>query len=828
MIIKGIAKVKYTNEGLLYLIRDDETGSEIWNPAKVERYFFIKKENSDLVKGISGVERVISGKIYSKVFYFGKWKDIVSKLEDKGIQTFEADVSQDRRLLIDNDIEFAKPKLLYYDIEVDDSIKYTDKTLKRVLSIAYSDGKNSGCLILEKDTDECEKEMIHKFIMIARRYDVLVGWNSSEFDEPVLVAKSIKYFGNNFMYDNGIRGLDMMMVFDKYWSKGADVKKSLALNNISKEILGDTKEDLGGQSISSLWKNNCELMEKYNRKDVELLVRIEEKTNFIEGANVLANICNSFLETKSLKANYLVDGYLLKLGAKHLVKFKTRPIHTKEQDDIEIKGAYCENFTNGYLENLDLYDFKSLYPSIIMSFNISPETKVGDDYKGDVYVTATGIKYRKDIEGVYSIMERTALEMRNKYKKEGKTMIANAWKILANSLAGVNALPFSRFYDVDIFESITQSGVKLITTVIDKAKKMGLKLVFSDTDSIAVVRDEKSSILGDKNFLDEVVKELFNIENKYFDLKYEGKFDKIIITTKKRYIAKRDNETIVKGLEIVRTDTCKLARDLQMEVCNLIFEGKKDEVLKRINEVRDLCYSYKLNKDDLAIYKKITKEQYKSDLVHTKLAKVLKERGQEVYLGMKIGYIIVESKPKLEGVLLDDFNGKYDSEYYWENLIYPPVQRILEVVYTDNEFDKKEDKKRRRKVEVEDKEDGKDIKQLDLLKDDKKDDKGGGKEIGIAEDISKKDAGNIVDIENNNVDIEINIDGLGLRLIKANILDFTGKSVEDIKKVKDLLDRYKDNDNGMELFLKIDNVYLVCGDRYKLNFKSSEPKGSKA
>ena len=815
-MIKGIAKVKYTNEGLLYLVRDDETNNEVWNPAKVERYFFVKKENSDLVKGISGVERVISGKIYSKVFYSGKWKDIVSKLEDKGIQTFEADVSPDRRLLIDNDVEFAKPKLLYYDIEVDDSIKYTDKTLKRVLSIAYSDGKNSGCLILEKDTDECEKELIHKFIMIARRYDVLVGWNSSEFDEPILVAKSIKYFGSNFMYDNGIRGLDMMLVFDKYWSKGADVKKSLSLDNVSKEVLGDTKEDLSRQSISSIWKNNRELLEKYNRKDVELLVRIEEKTNFIEGANVLANICNSFLETKSLKANYLVDGYLLKLGAKHLVRFKTRPIHAKEQDDIEIKGAYCENFANGYLENLDLYDFKSLYPSIIMSFNISPETKVGDDYKGDVYVTATGVKYRKDVEGVYSIMERTALEMRNKYKKEGKAMIANAWKILANSLAGVNALPFSRFYDVDIFESITQSGVKLITTVIDKAKKMGLKLVFSDTDSIAVVRDEKSSILGDKSFLDGIVKELFNIENKYFDLKYEGKFDKIIITTKKRYIAKRDNEIIVKGLEIVRTDTCKLARDLQMEVCNLIFEGKKDEVLRRINEVRDLCYSYKLSKDDLAIYKKITKEQYKSDLVHTKLAKILKERGQEVYLGMKIGYIIVESKPKLEGVLLDDFNGKYDPDYYWENLIYPPVQRILEVVYTDNGFDKKEDKKRRSKSSEED--DG-GMKQLDLLKDDK----GDNKEIVIAGGVIKKDGDN--DDSDDNV---VDIGGLGLRLIKADILDLTGKSEEDIKRIKDLLDRYKDNDNGTELFLKIDNVYLVCGDRYKLNFKSSEPKGSKA
>ncbi len=334
--------------------------------------------------------------------------------------------------------------------------------------------------------------------------DVLSGWNSEYFDIPYILKraeildinirpmsrlpdkfKQVYVDKKNELYIGGTELIDYLKLYKKF-SRGE--RDNYKLDTIAFDELGERKAPLpdGYHSYKNYWDDYV----YYNIMDVDILVRIDEKRKMMEsliGACSEARVpfCH-FFQAKKMLVGFLLN-YL------HKRNIVMPPL--KENEKKKFPGAYV--YTNpGYYKNLVNYDYRSMYPSIIMGANISPEMKVEFPIGAKVpehilngYVKSPwdcwGTKqvfYRKDVEGIIPGVVRILFdgrtELKNKMKhaeREGRLndkdyydMKQNAYKILGNALYGLLGNPHFQFYDLDNAASVTAYGYKLITSTIEK------------------------------------------------------------------------------------------------------------------------------------------------------------------------------------------------------------------------------------------------------------------------------------------------------------------------------------------------------------------------
>jgi DNA polymerase elongation subunit (family B) len=337
--------------------------------------------------------------------------------------------------------------------------------------------------------------------------DILTGWNSSGYDQPFLMKRA-EIIGvdpklmsrlpkaHQKCYEDkrtrnlvigGTECLDYLKLF-KQFSRGE--RDDYKLDTIGKEIVGEQKAPLpdGYQSYKNYWDDYV----WYNIKDVELVVQIDKDQRLIEtviGACSEARVPFSHIfESKKILVGFLLN-FLHKRG------LVMPPL--KENESKKFPGAYVYS-TPGYYEELVSYDYRSMYPSIMMGANISPETKVTFDIdhvftpEEEEYVKtlvkspwdAWGTKkiyYRKDIEGIVPQVVKILFDGRTELKKEMKSLLKlgktkeaeyydmkqQAYKIFGNSLYGLLGNSFFQLYDLDNSASVTAYGVDLITSTIE-------------------------------------------------------------------------------------------------------------------------------------------------------------------------------------------------------------------------------------------------------------------------------------------------------------------------------------------------------------------------
>ena len=401
---------------------------------------------------------------------------------------------------------------------------------------------------------ESEKEMMHDFVMWwkSSEIDIVTGWNTRFFDLPYIYNRLNRLFGDDKMahklspwnrtykqhvqlggqqleevHIEGINALDYLEIYKKFTYTA---KESYRLDAIAHEELGVGKLSFDEySSLFTLHKRDYQKFIDYNIKDVELVVQMDEKNRFLENAVIL---------TLSMKCNpnacfsqmQMWDNKIYDYLWRKKVVTPLRTTYDKSESLGSVEGAYVKDPHVGMHEWVMSFDLNSLYPHLIMQYNISFEKKIGmtpevpgvqkmldREYelpKG-VTVTPNGAMFKTDSQGFLPeilemfyndrvVFKKKMLEAQQLYEtdKDPATLkkisyyhnMQMARKISLNSAYGAIGNEFFRYYDRDIAEAITLAGQLSVRTAEETVNKtlqnmLNSKqdfIIAADTDSIYV------------------------------------------------------------------------------------------------------------------------------------------------------------------------------------------------------------------------------------------------------------------------------------------------------------------------------------------------------
>lgn len=611
------------------------------------------------------------------------------------IATYEADVPTVRRWMIDNAIAIQRPRRVYLDIETCGRFPIAEKEKTRVLcwTLAKAGPDGEPVLVaqgvLERDDDADEKRLLQQLWGALEAFDQVLAWNGDSFDFPVIVARSatlgIRFDMRRWLW---LDHLELFRRMNLNSSESGDEKQSMALDAVAKSVLKTGKtEGISHKEIFPWWAAGGEKRKRvlaYNENDVFLMIRIEEKTGYVELLHTLCEVTGVVADTRGIQPMPQVESFMFRLAKERGVHFKTRKRSFDESGAEQFKGAFVmEPTARGIARDVHVADFSAMYPSIILSFNLSPETLVPADpdawlntfaalpgaKKGEDPVPAgcarapiTGAVFRQDPRGILPIALDHLLQMRKFWSDKQASLPpgtpewvdagrrSTAYKITANSFFGVSGARVSRLYDHDVAESTTQIGVWLIKQTIAAAQSApwNLTVIYGDTDSIFVVgctveRFRKFVAWCNGELYPRLLREQGCTENRV-KIAYEKAFDRLVFTSAKHYAGRyahykgklptKDSKPEIKGLEYKRGDAMKLARYLQAQVIDLMMGGGVEvpaafgEEASRLDR-RDEC------EDSAAVFielvtkvrdRVLTGEMFLADVVLSKrLSKPLKE-----------------------------------------------------------------------------------------------------------------------------------------------------------------------------------------------------------
>ena len=646
-----------------------------------------------------------------------RWYDVEgssindSEVGNSGIDKLDVDVC----VFIENirplkkDKKFV-PKILTYDIETSEReigkgeifmVSFYGEGIKKVLSWKK-------CKDAESYVEFCkdEADMLEKFVKYVNDYapDILAGYFSDGFDLPYLKVRAEK---NGVKLNLGVDGrvpsftrgripsgkiagivhVDLYRFIDSVFAQYLQ-SETLSLNEVAKELVGDKKEDFDFAKLGNMKDSDwCDFF-SYNLQDSVVTYKLAEKIwpDILEFSRIVKEPL--FDVTRDRMAMH-VENYILHNLDKFDEIAEKRPGYS-EIGERRAKGKYEGAFVfepvPGLYENLVMFDFTSMYASVIVSYNLSKATFVG------------GETFSKK-QGFFPIMLNEIIEKRKIHKKEfakaPSGMLkarSNAYKLLANAAYGYQGFFGARYYCREAAAATARLAKENILSAIDKIEKAGYKIIYSDTDSIAFLR-------GDKNktdilkFLKEINEELPGImELDLEDFYSRGLFVAkrgIKTGAKKKYaLVDEKGKVKIRGFETVRRDWCQLTRNLQSEMLAKILEdGDEKKALNILKDVVKRLKERKVELVDLMIRTQLRRplNKYLSEGPHVIAAKKMKARGIQVSTGMLIEYFVGEGSGKRIGdrVYLADEKAKYDIDYYLGNQILPAVENIFDVFGID-------------------------------------------------------------------------------------------------------------------------------------------------
>lgn len=251
-----------------------------------------------------------------------------------------------------------------------------------------------------------------------------------------------------------------------------------------------------------------------------------------------------------------------------------------------------------------------------------------------------------------------------------------AVKVITNAMYGYAGWIAARWYVKQVAEAATAWGRHTMRGAIEMAEKAGLQVVYGDTDSIFV-----------KNEREKVEKLLKDVEEKLgLEIGVDKVYLRIFFTeAKKRYAGLLpDGSLDIVGLEVMRGDWAIVAKRVQEKVLEIIL---KDQSPKKASEyvqgfisgLRQKHVAYR----DLIIWKTLTKppDEYEIKAAHVEAARMLKEKGWELSVGDKVGYVVVAGPGRLYERVKPYVFASYDEvdiEYYVSKQVVPVAARVLE------------------------------------------------------------------------------------------------------------------------------------------------------
>lgn len=629
------------------------------------------------------------------------------------------------------------PKILAYDIEADEfeigkgeilMISLVSKNFKKVLTWKKIP-KAPEFVEFCKD----EAEMLEKFVEYVKKLepDLLVGYFSDSFDLPYLRARAENHkiklsLGLDYSQPvftrgrfvsgkiNGIVHIDLLRFIETVYSQYLQ-SETLSLDEVANEFLGEGKKDFNHKHSTRLKEHEWLDYFEYNLQDSVLTFRLAEK--FWPDMQEFCKIIQEPLfEITRNSMSQLVESYIIHNLHKFNEIAERKPLH----DEIEerkrrekYEGAFVLQPKPGLYENLAIFDFTSMYASIIATYNLSLSTLLEKKEPNSLEVDLGHKKvYFSKKPGFLSLMLLDIIEKRKKYKQESKKTPSaitkarsNAYKLLANAFYGYQGFFGARYYCVEAAAATAALARKFIHEMIEKTNKNNYKVIYADTDGFAFLL-QKHTKAETLEFLKKLNSELPGI----MELELEDFYARGIWVTKrtgefgakKKYaLITEDGKLKIRGFETVRRDWCNLARELQNEVLfRILKEGNEKSALEYTKKIIKALKERKIEKEKLIIKTQLKKpiSEYKAITPHVIAAKKMEEVGIPVDTGMLVQYFIAETREtkKLvrEKVKLPDEEADYNISYYLEHQIVPAVENIFEVFgITKNELLGKEQKK---------------------------------------------------------------------------------------------------------------------------------------
>ena len=634
----------------------------------------------------------------------------------------------------DKNNEF-KPKILAYDIEADEfeigkgeilMISLVGENFRKVLTWKV---KSSSHPFVEYYKDEAD--MLEAFVKHIKDYnpDILTGYFSDEFDLPYLRARAEKnHMKLNLGIDNtqpifsrgrtltgkikGIVHIDMLRFIKTNYSQYL-TSETLSLNEVSNELLGEKKKEWEFKHSSKIKHNEWNDFLEYNLQDSILTYKLCEKA-WPDLQEFTKIIQEPLFDISRDGMSSHVENYIIHNLERFNEIIEKRPMHDEIGERIErekYEGAFVFQPIPGLYENICFFDFTSYWPSIIVTFNLSKSTFLGErkpkqKEKDILEVDVSGKKfYFSKQQSFFPKMLGEIIEKRKQYKQEYNKnpnpitkARSNAFKLLANASYGYQGFFGARYYCPEASAAATAISRDFTKKTIEQINKKGYDVIYSDTDSIAF-KLNKNTKKQTMDLLEQINKNLPGI----MELDLEDFYKRGIWVTKrtgdfgakKKYaLIDEKNKLKIRGFETVRRDWCDLARETQNKILQYILQdGTKDRALDYAKDIIKKLKERKIPLKELLIRTQLKKpiSEYKSESPHVTIAKKMQEQNMPIDIGMLIQYYISEpenhqktktGKTKAlvrERAKLPDEKGQYDTEYYLNNQILPAVENIFEV-----------------------------------------------------------------------------------------------------------------------------------------------------
>ncbi|ABV87975.1 DNA polymerase II [Shewanella pealeana] len=569
---------------------------------------------------------------------------------------------------------------------------------------------------------ENEAQLINQLISWFAEYDpdIIIGWSVVTFDLALLYRRA-KHHGIALTIGRDNHPLGWK-VEDKYrpetlslpgrvvldgidWLKAAFYQfDRYSLEFVSQALLDEGKAihnvDNRMDEINDLFLNNKPALAHYNLTDCRLVWDIFEKTHLFDFAIERAKLTGLELGRVGASVAAFNNLYLPHLHRAGYVA-PSKPA----SDGIESPGGYVMDSVPGLYQHILVLDFKSLYPSIIRTFLIDPKGLVEGLTQVEEQTVSgfLGAQFSRE-KPILPMLIKNLSEQRELAKAHHDAPLSQAIKIIMNSLYGVLGSRGCVFHDARLASSITMRGHEIMKQTRLWIEAEGYKVIYGDTDSTFVWLGndfEQEQVAQTGKSLAEKVNQLwrdkltqeFKLES-FLELEFETHFEQFFMPTlrgsvegsKKRYVGTKRQTSgelglVFKGMEQVRSDWSPLARRVQYELYERLFQHL--DVTTYLREIIDSLHSGELD-DELIFTKHLRRnlEDYTAKSApHLKVARALCDINQDQRFakrGARIEYVMT-----LNGAEpAEQTSNLIDYDYYLSRQLEPIAEPILSILKT--------------------------------------------------------------------------------------------------------------------------------------------------
>ena len=593
----------------------------------------------------------------------------------------------------------------------------TDPGGRTVFSVALHGCGTSEVLLLDPEGGESaggavcyrrKRDFLRAFCSRVRDLDpdVLTGWNVVDFDLRILDRLSrncgvplrlgrgrepMRLRPSRSPWANREARIPGRVVADGiHLLRGSFVRlERYSLDFAARQVLGEGKTLHGADrpaEILESFRNDRERFVLYNRTDARLALEILEKLKVMDLAVERSRLTGLPIDRVSGSIAAFDFRYLTELHKRRIAAPSVGAASSRSPSP----GGHVLEPEPGLYEQVLVFDFKSLYPSLIRTFQIDPLGYLArPEPDQDPIVAPNGAAFRRE-PGILTQLLNHLFPRRDAAKAAGNQVASHAIKILMNSFYGVLGTPACRFYRPQLAAAITTFGREILLWSRDRFRHYGYRVLYGDTDSLFVLSGEQTTAAAQargeelarrlNRDLESHVSEKWRVKSR-LELELERLYRKFFIPAtrqggrgaRKRYVGfvgdGPDAEVVFTGMEVVRTDWTALARRVQKELYRRLF--METDVGPYL---RDTVASVRAGRlDHLLVYSKTLGkplDEYRST-TPPHVAAARKMTGKQ---GRRISYLMTLAGPEPAG----ETTAGIDREHYVRKQVRPVSQPVLD------------------------------------------------------------------------------------------------------------------------------------------------------